>query len=218
VSGGFNRHVGALINVARGRSIVFEASRAFNLVGAVGFYWFRKRAVEAIDDDQARAEFIEWLRTSSDREIEGFVEAMPVYRRALADELASDPPKMEPNERGGVLRGDSGRIAWNKSQKLAGIAATQVLERARRATDGKKGAEGRKQQGQATKEEVLRVALEAQIRRKFAKATRNQIADEVSKQLGISQDRAFRLLGREETEQKIVFAAKGARSTKNRSV
>ena len=93
-----------IVDMARGRDIVFEASRAFNLVGAEGFLWFRKRPGGAIDDDQVRAEFIEWLKGASDEEIGRFIEATTAYRLALADEFASDPPPRGPTDIEACLR------------------------------------------------------------------------------------------------------------------
>jgi hypothetical protein len=136
VSGGFNRHAGVLTNLARGRQIVFQASRAFNLAGAWGFRWFRRQNVDAIDEDQVRVEFLAWLKEVDDAEITRFIEAMGAYRHALKEEVDSDPPQMGPTERGAVLRGDSGRIAWRKIQKLAGIAATETQGKARSADGG----------------------------------------------------------------------------------
>jgi hypothetical protein len=120
---GDRRYARVLVDMARGRDIVFEASRAFNLVGAEGFLWFRKRPGGAIDDDQGRAEFIEWLKGASEKEIKRFVDAAPDYRLALADQFASDPPPRGPTEYPGLLEGDSGSIAWRAIQKLAGFRA-----------------------------------------------------------------------------------------------
>jgi hypothetical protein len=136
-SGARKRYASAIINLARSRQVVIRASSAFNLVGAAGFLWFQKRPVAAIDDNHVRAEFVEWLKDASDEEIDGFISDMGLYRRELKREVESDPVPMGPTERGAILRGDSGRIAWRKIHKLAGAAAAPLkrMKEARSAID-----------------------------------------------------------------------------------
>jgi len=114
-----SRYASAIVSMARERQIVIKASRAFNLAGAAGFLWFLKRPIDVFDEGEVRAEFIEWLKGASDKEINQFAEVVPVYRRALMEEVDSDPVISKIN----VLSGDIGRVAWRQANKLAGFRA-----------------------------------------------------------------------------------------------
>jgi hypothetical protein len=103
--------------------LYLEAASVFTRSGAAAFLWFLKRPVAPIDEGEVRAEFIEWRKKAREKEIKRFVAAAPAYRQALLEEAASDSPQMAPTEKGGVLKGESGRIAWLKIQKLAGFRA-----------------------------------------------------------------------------------------------
>jgi hypothetical protein len=217
VNGGFDRHARALTNLARGRPIVFQASRAFNLAGAGAFRWFRRRSVDTINEDHVRVEFLGWLKEVDDAEITRFIEAMGAYRHALKEEVDLDPPQMGPTERGAVLRGDSGRIAWRKIQKLAGAAAIEALERERSVTDGQKRGEELKRQGQATKTQVLLLAQGILRTRTRRRPTPSEAAKIIAGRMGLSDRHVHRLLDALEKDQKISFDTKGAHVKKRAS-
>jgi hypothetical protein len=199
--------------------LYIAASHAFELAGAAGFYWFRKQPVDAIDEDRARMEFIRWLSAASDQEIDDFILAMSVYRKALADEAASDPPRMGPREAGGVLSGESGRIAWSKINKLAGFAAAETQSRERSAKGGKDGAKKRTEEREQVKSEVLRLAknLQPQPPSPLEAARRiwKQLLDD--EKLARSHGRIYKLLGELIRDGKISFDTKGVRVKKQGS-
>jgi hypothetical protein len=129
-----------------GRPIYASAGGAFNRTGAGGWIWFCKRArihreATELDESAARAQFIAWLTTASERQIGRFIEAADRYRPALitagkkvADlhrrELAAYREAAPENEIGSVMKGAEGRVAWRLAESLAGHMATEDEMRA----------------------------------------------------------------------------------------
>jgi hypothetical protein len=190
-----------------GRPIYLQAAGAFNRAGHRSWLWFaasgpklkRPPTPRAIDEAQARIEFVEWLERASETDIARFVEdADRYYRPALIKagretdalvrrERAAFGEAERKFERGGVLRGAEGRTLWRTKQLEAG-------EIAQRSKIGELSGESRRRK---TGERVLREAHKLLAGRK-APPSRNDAADKIAERLKHDPEKkqVDRILGR----------------------
>jgi hypothetical protein len=115
--------------------------------------------------DAGPADFIRWLDTAPEDEIQRLIELMRDFEHDARDTMVAfgSGPHMQD--------------LWQLRQQ---VEEANDKTREARSKGGRKGTIKLVTKGDATKAEALRVALAAQMKKKFAKATRNQIADEVS--------------------------------------
>jgi hypothetical protein len=183
------------------REIFLRAGGAYNVTGPAAFLWFRRRNVDAVNEDQVQAEFLEWLKAARNEDISGFLEAMKAYRRGLNDAVGSDAPQ--------VLSGEVGHYTWRKIKELAGHRAVEAQAKARSVAGGRKGSKERKQQGENIKAQVLRMAKEMLSIRVHRRLTRWEAAKRISTRIDRTPNHVDTILKGGEDAGEISFGMKG---------